>query len=118
MTRRGALFHVGALPAEALAASARFYAQALPELLAELADEAHCMTLVFDPADHTHAGWRLALVQQLARRYAPLRINAIASDDKAAIAAAAEFVAEADGLTGQLLALDGNGADKVLYNDV
>ena len=71
-------------------------------------------TIVFAPADHTHRGWRLAVVQGLAREHAPLRVNAIESDDDVAIAAAAAYLGSADGVTGQFLPLDGVGAGKVV----
>lgn len=112
-----ALLRVGPLPREALAAAARFHALVLPRVLALLdpppPEEDH-VTLVFEPADHTHRGWRLAAVQGLAREHAPMRINALAGDDEAAIAAAARYLARAEGVTGQLLPLDGNGAGEVL----
>lgn len=107
-----ALLRVGPLPAEPLAASARFHAQILPDVLAELA-RGEDLTLVFDPAGHDHRGWRLALVQSLAREHAPRRINALAGDDQAAVAAAADYLASADGVTGQYLPLDGAGAGEV-----
>lgn len=109
------LFRVGPLPEEALAASAAFHSGVLPDLrnvLAETPSEA--LTLVFAPADHTHRAWRLAVVQGLAREYAPLRVNAMAADSDPAIAAAARYLNAAEGVTGQLLPLDGNGAGEVL----
>jgi hypothetical protein len=108
-----AMLRVGALPAEALAASVHFHAVVLPRVLAVL-DRGESVTLVFAPADHRHRAWRLAVVQGLARQYAPLRINALASDDEEAIAAAAAYLAAAEGITGQYLPLDGNGAEEVL----
>jgi hypothetical protein len=108
-----ALLRVGALPGEALAASVQFHAVVLPRVLAEL-DRGVMLTLVFEPADHTHRAWRLAVVQELARRHAPLRVNAVASDDEDAIAAARAYLDAADGVTGQYLPLDGNGAGEVL----
>lgn len=72
------------------------------------------LVLVFGPADHTHRGWRLAAVQMLARAHAPLRINAVASSDERAIAAAERYIVAAPGVTGQYWALDGNGAGEVL----
>jgi NAD(P)-dependent dehydrogenase (short-subunit alcohol dehydrogenase family) len=72
------------------------------------------IVLAFPAADHTHKGWRLAVVQQLARDAAPLRVNALSGGDEAAVAAAVAYLASAPGVTGQLLALDGNGAGEVL----
>jgi len=113
------LFRVVSLPEEELAASAAFHARVLPELLEVLgrlaaAPSPELLTLVFAPADHSHRGWRLAAVQGLAREHAPLRINAVAGDSEAAIAAAARYLDGAEGVTGQLLLLDGNGAGEML----
>ena len=108
------LFRVGALPDKATDAAARFHAEVLPKLLAELEGGDGPLTLVFAPADFTHAGWRLAAVQGLAREHAPVRVNALVSDDERAIAEAGRYLAGAGGVTGQLLPLDGNGAGEVL----
>lgn len=96
------------MPGGALDASAAFLANVLPQARAAVEDGDLC--IVFDPADHTHKAWRLAAVQSLAREAAPVRVNALASSDEAATAAAVEFLARAPGVTGQLLALDGHGA--------
>jgi len=110
-----ALYRVGPLPGGALAASARFHAEVLPRILARLdAPRAEELVILFEPADHTHRAWRLAAVQQLAREQAPVRVNAVESDDEAAIAAALVYLGKAKGVTGQLLPLDGTGAHKIL----
>ncbi len=72
------------------------------------------VTIIFPPADHTHRGWRLAAVQSLARDLAPVRVNAVASNDEAAIQSALAYLAAAPGLTGQCLPLDGAGAGLVI----
>lgn len=104
------LLRVGELPDDPLDAAARFHAEALPVITAKLASVTDHATLVFAPADHTHRGWRLAVVQELARKYAPARLNALASDDETAIAAAQTYLAAAPGVTGQYLPLDSQGA--------
>jgi hypothetical protein len=108
-----ALLRVGPLPGDALAAAARFHADVLPGVLDALAGGGD-LILIFAPADHTHRGWRLAAVQELARKHAPRRVNALAAEDEAAIAAAARYLGTAEGVTGQLLILDGIGAGEVL----
>jgi hypothetical protein len=105
---------VGPLPQDALAAAATFHGTVLPRIIAELAQTRDPVLLVFEPADHTHTGWRLAAVQALARRRVPRRINAVASSDDAAIAAAEAYLDAADGVTGQLLPLDSHGAGEVI----
>lgn len=107
---------VGSLPPEPLAAAAQFHAQVLPRVDDALAGGAD-VVLVFGAADHTHRDWRLGVVRGLARRYAPVRINAVAGDDERAIAAALRYLAHAPGVTGQLLPLEGTGAGPMLYQE-
>jgi hypothetical protein len=108
------LLRVGALPEAPLAAAARFHAEVLPLASAQLAQGGD-WALIFGAADHTHTAWRRAVVQELARAHAPQRVNALAGGDEAAIAAAAAYLADAPGVTGQLLPLDGTGATAMLY---
>lgn len=96
------------LPADPLDAAAAFHATVVPQVRAAGADEA--LTVAFDPADYRHTGWRLAAIQSLAREAAPARVNAVASIDTAALAAALGYLARAPGVTGQYLPLDGRGA--------
>jgi hypothetical protein len=112
-----ALIRVEDLPEEPLAAAARFHDHVLPRIRAELEAGADHLTLVFTAAGHGHRGWRLASVQELAREYAPVRVNGIESSEEAATTAAHAFLSGANGVTGQLLALDGNGAGPVLYGE-
>lgn len=105
------LLHVGPLPEDALAAAAAFHAGVVPQVLAA---PGPVITLVFAPAGHDHTAWRLAAIQTLARSCAPVRINALASADGVAIAAAASYIEDAPGVTGQYLVLDGAGAVPVV----
>lgn len=102
------LLRVTGLPAGALAAAAEFYAAMVPPRTGE------DLLVVFPPADHTHRVWRQAVIEQLARDFAPCRVNAVASDSAAAIAAAQAYLAQAPGLTGQVLVLDDAGAGPVV----
>ncbi len=70
--------------------------------------------LVLPPADHTHRAWRLAAVQELARAAAPRRVNSVASAHEAAIAATADYLARAEGVTGQYLLLADAGSGAVV----
>jgi len=109
------LLYTGPLAADPLDAAADLHGRLLPGIEATLAGGADPLILVFPPASHEHRAWRLALVQGLARRFAPSRVNAVESEDPVAIDAAARWLADAGSVTGQLLALDGNGAGLVLY---
>lgn len=110
------LVRVGDLPCRPLDAATRFYESTVPRVRIEAARSGGHVTLVFAPADHSHRAWRLAAVQELARENVPVRINALESDDEQAIAAAADYLSGAGGLTGQLLPLDGNGAGPIPCN--
>lgn len=92
---------IASLPDLPLDAASLFKDRWLPE--ARTCEEN--LLIVFAPADHTHRRWRLAMVQELAREAAPRRVNAVASVDDEAIGAAAEYLAEAPGITGQYLPL-------------
>ncbi len=109
-----AVYEVKALPEAPLAASARFHAHHLPLIEIALATIDEPLTIIFRPVDHTHRSWRLAVVQELARQYTPLRINAVAGDGEAAIAAAVRYLGTAEGVTGQSLLLVGDDTIAVL----
>jgi hypothetical protein len=89
----------------ALAAAARFHAEVLPGL-----PQGEDLLLVFPPADHDHQGWRLSVVQAMAREWAPRRVNGVSSVSEAAIAATLAWLAEAPGVTGHYWLLDAEGA--------
>lgn len=95
------------LPESALDAAAQFHVSVVP-LVREQAKEHPLVVIDFATADYTHASWRQAVVGQLARELAPVRVNAVASDS-AALEARAEtinYLQHAPGVTGQILALD------------
>jgi len=103
-----AVFRVGPLPEGAVEAASRFHADLLPQALALLPDPPHpgeALTLVFPSAPHDHRAWRLAVLEDLARAAAPVRVNGVVGDDEAAIAEALAFLEAAPGVTGQLLAV-------------
>ncbi len=106
-----ALWAVGELPDDALAAAARFHAESLPEIEAALAKEGTSLVLAFPPADPVHRGWRLAAVQGLARKHAPLRVNGVESVEEAALSAANRYLDSAPGVTGQYWPLDAEGVE-------
>jgi hypothetical protein len=108
------------LPDEAIDAAALFYAEhakRIPRALWHARTDAISpddvpdgITVIFPLADHTHQSWRLAAIQQLAREVAPLRVNAIVGTHDPDIELALAYLADAPGVTGQVLELDGNPA--------
>ena len=100
-----AVLRIDGLPESALDAAARFHRQWLDKAREALAAN-EALALVFPAAAYDHRGWRLAAVQDLAREAAPKRVNGVAGNDEQAIAATIEWLAQARGITGQLLAVD------------
>lgn len=109
-----ALLRIDALPDEALDAAALFHAEVVPLVAVKLGESSGALTLGLNPADHTHRDWRVAAIRQLARKHAPLRINAVAGGSDAALEAASRYLDQAEGVTGQYLPLDDAGAGSVL----
>lgn len=101
-----AVLRVAGLPDAPLDAAAAFHATWLPQAR-ELCGAAD-LVLAFPAAGHEHRAWRLAAVQELAREATPLRVNGVVGDDAEAIDQAAAYLADAQGVTGQLLAVGGN----------
>lgn len=108
-----AIYEVDGLPEAPLAAAAQFHARHVPLIELAVLAAGDCLTIAFSAADHPHRAWRLAAVQMLARALAPQRINAVSGSSKA-VAAAADYLVRAPGVTGQLISLDDEGAGAVL----
>ena len=99
-----AVIRADGLPNAPLDAAAAFHSDVLPQARKALA-EVEALTLVFAPAGHEHRAWRLAAVQELAREAAPGRVNAVTGSAETAIEQALVFLANAEGVTGQILAV-------------
>lgn len=69
------------------------------------APELDALAFVFPPAGKEHQGWRLAAIQALAREAAPRRVNGVVGPDSDEVDQIAEWLADAPGITGQLLSL-------------
>jgi hypothetical protein len=104
-----AVLRIDGLPQGALDAAAAFHAAWLPRIRDELASD-EALALVFGAAPYDHRGWRLVAVQDLAREAAPTRVNAVVGDDEDALVRMLDWLAQAPGVTGQLLAVDGKSA--------
>jgi hypothetical protein len=106
------------LPENPLDAAAHFHTNCAPDIRLEfegLRDFASYI-IVFEPAGHEHRSWRLAVIQELAREFAPGRINAVIGTSDSAVTAALAYLGRAVGITGQLLDLDDTGAGEVLVS--
>jgi len=99
---RQAVLRIEDLPESALDAAARFHFEWLPKARSQLG-AAESLALIFPVAAREHRGWRLAVVQDLAREAAPKRVNGVVGDDLRATDRTTDWLADAPGITGQLL---------------
>ena len=99
-------------PADPVEAAELFYRDKAREVLEMLGphsdlDALDAAVIIFPHADRTHCAWRLAVIQNLARRAAPRRVNGVVGLDDKAIDSTIAYLASAPGVTGQLLEVDG-----------
>ena len=102
-----AVLQVSGLPDAALDAAAAFHAEWLAPARALLTEEAEALALVFAPAPFAHTAWRRVAVAELAREATPKRVNGVAGEEGAALTATLAWLAQAPGITGQLLPVAG-----------
>lgn len=91
--------------AQPLDAAARFHAEFLPGIEDVLASGSS-VTVRFSAAEEKPHRWRKEAIGALARKYAPLRVNAVSpSNDgnEAAVQAAVDFLSGNEGVTGQIV---------------
>ncbi|WP_324742524.1 hypothetical protein U8326_04075 [Tsuneonella sp. CC-YZS046] len=103
------------LPENPLQASADFYRSHLAMVTDGLAGNVASLAIVFPPASHAHRGWRRAVIANLAREFAPVRVNGIAGSEGEALAAALAWLGHSPGVTGQLLGLCGQSEECEAY---
>ena len=92
---------VEGLPGDPLAAAGMFQHDWLGAIERAI-DNGADVTVVLQPADHTHGEWRCAMAAMLARKHTPRRVNLIAGEG-ARLDAIAQYLAGAPGVTGQYL---------------
>ena len=107
----GQIILVKGLPERPLDAAGTYLQHHLEQARKALAD-GDDVVLAFPPAGHEHHEWRRALVQGLAREAAPeRRVNGvIGRDGDGAVAEIAGWLLSQAGITGQILAADGQMA--------
>ena len=105
-----AVLRIDTLPTAALEAAAAFHARHVARATDALG-EADALAIVLPPAPSNHDDWRRAAARDLARAHTPKRVNIVAGDDEAAIAATLDYLERAPGVTGHYLQVDGQGAD-------
>ncbi len=108
-------------PSSPIDAASHFHENILPQVrgaldpdsefwvsVGELPQTLDGVILFLPDADEAHDAWRLAVVQDLAREAAPRRVNAVvggSNDEKAQVS---EYLRNAPGVTGQIMAVGAN----------
>jgi len=98
------ILRIDPLPDSPLKAAAQFHAEYLPKVLDLLADSEN-VVIALSYADSHHNDWRRSVARDLAREFAPKRVNIVSSTDETRIAATCDYLQRADGITGQYLPL-------------
>jgi hypothetical protein len=98
------VLRIAGLPSGAVEAAAAFYGEWVGRA-SDLLEGGNPLAIVMGPAPYDHTDWRRAAARDLARSAAPARVNIVAGDDEAAIAATLAFLECASGVTGQYLPL-------------
>ena len=98
--------HIDALPDSPLAASASFFAEHLERSHALISGDAEALAIILPAAGTDHDNWRRALARDLAREYAPKRVNIVGAN-QASLGETLAYLADAPGVTGQYCPLHG-----------
>jgi len=89
------------LPKGALDAHAAFLTRDLVAVRSAMSDgDTSSLTIVFPPAGPDHEGWRRALAGDLAREYAPRRVNIAAGNPGEGLDNLLAYLRDAHGVTG------------------
>ena len=97
---------IDSLPQEPLKASEVYFAEHLAESRSlAAASSAKSLSIVLPAAPTSHRDWRRGVVRDLARCYAPVRVNMVAGDDAEAVDRTLAYLRNAPGVTGQYLAI-------------
>ncbi|MCK0128806.1 Rossmann fold domain-containing protein [Erythrobacter sp. F6033] len=96
------LLTVESLPDSGIAASAEFFGKHLEHARIKLADQGTtALAIVLPAADSAHDDWRRSLAADLAREYAPKRVNIVGVASESAARGIIEYLEDAPGVTGQ-----------------
>ena len=103
-----AVLQIEALPGAALEAAQTFAAEWLPAIHDHLSAGEN-LVVILPQAAYDHADWRRAAVRDLARSFAPVRVNFITAGTGRAADASIAYLSSAPGVTGQYLPVHVDG---------
>ena len=102
-----AVLQIAELPQAPLDAAMVFHAEHLSDACDVLEDdEAQLLIVQLPPAGKDHDDWRRALARDLARKYAPKRVNVISAAADETAEPLLAYLVDAPGVSGQYLPSD------------
>lgn len=96
---------IAALPDAPIDAAQAFHRDFLPRAREMLDRGCESLVIVLPPAAAAHDDWRRAIARDLARAYAPRRVNCLGGGSADARKAMLAYLRAAPGITGQYLPL-------------
>lgn len=103
MSAEQAVLRVGELPDAPLDAAEVFFGGYLAQARQLLGEGAASLVIALPDAPQDHDDWRRALARDLARAYAPQRVNVVAEGRSGSANEILEFLGYAPGVTGQYI---------------
>ena len=97
---------IASLPSSPLAASEAFFREHLAGVSGGLKTSKGDLAILLPPAQIDHDDWRRSLARDLAREFAPVRVNIVGGGDQAVREETLAYLRDAPGITGQYLALN------------
>ena len=98
------LLTVDQLPDDNVKAAAVFYGEHLAKIETLLSADSVTLTVSLPSAPKSHDAWRRAAARDLARKFAPNRLNIIGGNEGVEFKAILTYLENAPGITGQYLA--------------
>ncbi|MEP5937407.1 MAG: Rossmann fold domain-containing protein [Erythrobacter sp.] len=100
-----AVLTIESLPPAPIDAASRFHDEFIPQARQLLDGDFGALAIVLPLAASDHDDWRRAIARDLARAFAPKRVNVTSASAQGAIAPMLAYLRDAPGVTGQYLAM-------------
>ncbi|MEP2737243.1 MAG: Rossmann fold domain-containing protein [Erythrobacter sp.] len=96
---------IALLPPASIDAAEVFFRKHLNKVTAHFEQSQGDLVLIFPHAETDHDDWRRAAARDLARKFAPQRVNIISGGEESDQSEALVYLRDAPGITGQYLPL-------------
>ena len=99
------IIEISALPTAPILAAEAFFRDHFPSISQQSSTKLLHFVLFLPPAETDHDDWRRAAARDLARKFAPSRVNIIGGGNDEACEKTLAYLRDAPGITGQYLPL-------------